>query len=627
MLKKIGRFMRQYKQFTLVVITIIIALILQLTGFRTAANWVLAVSAGLNTIPVLLGMVQDIRTGKYGIDILAATAIIASIWLGEYWTAIIIVFMLTGGESLEDYAEHRARNELDALLSQKPKGAHVLRGRKTIDIKAEDVQTGDKLIIRPGEQVPVDAVIIEGNSTFDESSLTGESLPVDKKLGEELLSGSINLDGLVTVRALRPADESQFETIIKLVRSAASTESPFVRLTDRYAIPFTIISFAIAGTAWFISGDPVRFLEVIVVATPCPLLLAAPIALISGMSRQAKEGIIVKSGTALEKLAQVRTMAFDKTGTLTRGTPVIDKVETFGNYTRGEVLRLAAALEQNSNHVLAHAIIDAAHKANVKIPKLKQLQETPGNGLAAHVAGHNVLVGKLSFLQANEVVLPRGYKAEQLKDTAAFVAINGKMAGHLHFKDEVRPETKGMLARIKKLGIKHTMMVTGDNQGTAGAVAKQLGIEKVVAEALPVDKIHAVEKAEFRPIAFVGDGVNDAPVLTAADVGIALGARGSAAASESADVVIMLDDVSKVARALEIAKRTFTIAQQAVVIGISMSIVLQLIFFTGRFTPVAGAILQEVVDVAVIFIALRAHGPLRQPKQLKPKRATSPKAA
>jgi heavy metal translocating P-type ATPase len=611
-LTSIGKFLRDYKQFAFVVVSIIVGAALDLAGFDTASHAVLGGCAILLTFPLVWGMIDDLRHGTYGIDILAATAIVASVVLHEYWAAIIIVLMLTGGESLEDYAERRAKTELDALLKQKPGTAHVLRGRKVVDMKVEAVSANDKLILRPGEIVPVDAVIIEGTSSFDESSLTGESLPVDKKLGDELLSGSVNMDGLVTVRSLRPASESQFETIIKLVRAAASTESPFVRLTDRYAIPFTLISFMIAGTAWVLSGDPVRFLQVIVVATPCPLLLAAPIALISGMSRQAKNGIIVKNGSALERLALVRTVALDKTGTLTRGVPVIDRIETFGKAKKDDVLTYAAALEQQSNHILARAIVNGAKESGLKVPKVKHQNEVPGRGLSANVAGHRVAVGKLEFVRELGADMPNGAKFTAPKHTATYVSIGDSVAGVITFKDEIRPESEAMLAKLKKLGIRHTMMITGDNAGVANEIARSLGIEKVVSEALPVDKVLAIEQAEFKPLAFVGDGVNDAPVLTASDVGIALGARGSTAASESADVVILQDDVGKVARAIEIAKRTFAIARQAILIGIGLSIVLQLIFFTGRFKPVYGAILQEFVDVAVIFIALRAHGPFRK---------------
>lgn len=612
MFRKIKLFFRNYKHFGIVVIAALISLGLDLGGYDTIAHYILGITAIISTLPLLAGMLQDLRDGKYGIDILAATAIITSVILHEYWTAIIIVVMLTGGESLEDYAERRARIELDSLLNRAPKKAHVLRGRKVVDLAVSQVQVGDKVIVKPGEVVPVDGTIIEGETSFDESSLTGESLPVNRKVNQDVLSGALNIEGAITLRANHTAEDSQYEQIIKLVKNAASTESPFVRLTDRYSIPFTIVSFIIAGTAWAMSGDPLRFLQVIVVATPCPLLLAAPIALISGMSRAAKHGIIIKTGSGLERLAVIKTVAFDKTGTLTHGTPAVDTIMTFNGFDQAEVLAAAAALEQNSNHILAHAIVAAATDKKLSVSKAKHIQEKPGHGLAGHIGKNRVLAGKLSYMQDNDVAMPTQFKSGDVKNTVTFVAINGKLAGTINFIDEIRSETIPMLAKLKKLGIKNIMMVTGDNKAAAAAVGKKLGITQIIDEALPADKVRALETASPRPVAFVGDGVNDAPVLTASDVGIALGARGSTAASESADVVIMLDDIAQVAVGIEIAKRTFGIAKQAILIGIGLSIILQLIFFTGKFRPALGAAIQEGVDVAVIFVALRAHGSFRK---------------
>jgi heavy metal translocating P-type ATPase len=614
MFLSIKQFFRDYKHFGIVVVASLISLGLDLGGQDKAAHWILGITAIFSAVPLVTGMIQDLRDGKYGIDLLAATAIITSVILHEYWTAIIIVVMLTGGEALEDYAEKRARVELDALLTRAPKKAHVMRGRKVIDISIGLVRAGDKVIVKPGEVVPVDGVIVEGISSFDESSLTGESLPVNREKNDEVLSGALNIEGAITLRATHTAADSQYEQIIKLVKNAASTESPFVRLTDRYAVPFTIVSFIIAGTAWAMSGDAIRFLQVIVVATPCPLLLAAPIALISGMSRAARHGIIIKTGSALERLAEVKTVAFDKTGTLTHGTPTVGIITTFGSYSQSDILAAAASLEQDSTHVLAKAIVNAAAGKNLNVVKAKHLQESPGHGLQAKVGKNNVIAGKLSYLKEQGVVIPAKFSEGDIKSTVTFVAINGNLAGIISFSDEIRAESIPMLERLRQLGVKNILMVTGDNKIAAAAVAKKLQISEVISEALPADKVRALEAASPRPVAFVGDGVNDAPVLTASDVGIALGARGSTAASESADVVIMLDDIAHVSKAIEIAKNTFKIAKQAILAGIGMSIVLQLIFFTGKFKPVYGAAVQELVDVSVIFIALRAHGSFRKHK-------------
>lgn len=595
----------------------IISLGLTIAGYHTAANIILSVTALASSLPIIWDIIQSLRHGEYGVDILAATAIITSVLLGEVWAGMVIVLMLTGGEALEDYAERRAKTELTSLLERAPKKALVIRGRKEIIIPVKQVKTGDKLLIKPGEVVPVDCVITEGASSMDESSLTGEPLPVEKKVGEQLLSGSINQESALVVKAIHTADDSQYEQIIKLVKSASASKSPFVRLADQYSIPFTIIAFTIAGGAWFLSGDVNRFLEVLVVATPCPLILGAPIAIISGMSRAAKHGVIIKTGGALENLARIKTMAFDKTGTLTQGKPVVDNVLTFNKATKQKVLETAAALEQSSNHILAKTIVESARADGLKIPKVKGVREVTGQGLRAIIKGQEVLVGKMSFMKNEDVSLPTTLPAAATGQTAAFVAMGGELLGVICFSDELRPESRSTMRKLKDLGIEHLMMITGDNKTTAKAIARKLGISEVKAECLPADKLFAVENITNRPVGFVGDGVNDAPVLTAADVGIALGARGSTAASESADVVVMLDDISKVGDSVEIAKRTLFIAKQSILIGIFISIGLMFIFATGRFKAIYGAAIQELVDVAVIINALRASTAWAERKKLK----------
>lgn len=606
-MRGIWHFIKEYKLFAGGLIAAAIGLALDISGHDSAAHWLLGIVALIEVLPLLWGMYEDLRQGTYGVDILAATAIIVSVAMHEYWAAIVIVLMLTGGESLEDYAERRASRELNALLERAPQIAHVWRKKQLVDVRASEVAVGDKIVVRPGEVVPVDARIVEGTASFDESSLTGESLPQVRENSQQILSGSVNLDGAVTAEALHDAADSQYEQIIKLVRAASNSKAPFVRLADRYSVPFTVISFGIAFAAWAISGQSIRFLEVLVVATPCPLILAAPIAIISGMSRASKHGIIIKTGSSLEKLAQAKTFAFDKTGTLTEGKPVVSEVKTFNKFTRDEVLSVAAALEKNSNHVLAQAIVARAEKGQVKLAKVKQVKEIAGNGLIASVNGKQTLVGRLNLLEQHNVELPKSFKQEMLAQTAALVAIDGQLAGVIVCKDQVRTESKSTIKRLRDLGVQKFLMVTGDNKTTAQAIAKQVGVRQVVAEALPGDKISAIEGIAERPVAFVGDGVNDAPVLTASDLGIALGARGSTAASESADVVIMTDDLGQVATAKLIAKRTLYIARQSILVGIALSIVLMFIFATGHFKPVYGAAIQEVVDVVVIFNALRAH--------------------
>ncbi|MDB5175574.1 MAG: cadA [Candidatus Saccharibacteria bacterium] len=605
-MQRISHFLREYKMFSLAAIAALVGLGLQLNGYHTAARWVVSVVALLQAMPLLWDMIQEVRAGKYGIDILAVTAIVVSVILGEYWAAIVVVIMLTGGESLEDYAEHRAKRELNSLLEKAPQKAHLIKSRKVVDVPVAKLVIGDKILVKPGELVPVDGIIIEGTASFDESSLTGESLPAVKDIKDMIVSGSVNLDGAVTIRATATAEDSQYQQIVKLVKSAAASQAPFVRLAERYSVPFTVSAFAIATAVWVFSGDPVRFLQVIIVATPCPLLLAAPIALVSGMSRASKQGIVVKSGSALERLAEARTIAFDKTGTLTTGVLSVSEIFAYHGHSKDSVLKLAASLEQKSNHVVAHAITTAAISQKLALTKVKNIQEISGLGLSTSVAGKNILVGRHSLMKTNNITMPSAFKLSDIKGTAVYIADGQELAGIITFSDDVRPESKGTLERLRSLGVRKLLLITGDNTLTANRVAKQLGITDIYAEQLPADKLRVIDALPDRPVAFVGDGVNDAPVLTAADIGIALGARGSTAASESADMVILQDDVSKVAVAYSIARRTFSIARQSIFVGIGLSLVLMAVYATGKFSPLSGALLQEVVDIVVIFNALRA---------------------
>ncbi|WP_292865987.1 heavy metal translocating P-type ATPase [Microbacterium sp.] len=551
-------------------------------------------------------MVRELRAGTFGIDILAVTAIVASVVVGEYWAALVIVLMLTGGEALEDYAANRAKRDLTALLSRAPQLGHRLSADSTTeDVPIEAIIPGDRVVVRANEVVPVDGTLVSELGVFDESSLTGESLPVELSAGQEVLSGGVNGQTAVVLEVTRAAKDSQYQQIVALVESAAASTSPMVRLADRIALPFTAVAFVIAGVAWLVSGDPVRFAEVLVVATPCPLIIAAPVAFMAGMSRSAREGAIVKSSATLEKFHRARTFAFDKTGTLTQGEPSLVDVRAAGDITPDELVRLAASAEQFSAHVLAAAVIKAATARRLPLSGSTDAEESTANGVTARIDGHTVVVGKRSFISATVGQEVR-HALLNSGELAVYVAVDGASAGALVFRDEVRANARTTIDSLRAQGIRQVVMLTGDDRPTAEHVASTLGIDDVRANCLPIDKVNAVTAITERPVVMVGDGVNDAPVLAAADIGIAMGARGSTAASESADVVILRDDISRVARALTVGRETVNVALQSIWVGIALSMILMIIAASGVLPALVGAWLQEGVDVISILWALRA---------------------
>lgn len=606
----------RYKEPVVVLAVLGISGLLSFFGYNVIANDLLLIMGIIGVLPIIVAMVKSIRAGEYGVDILAVVAILSALALREYLAAGIILLMLTGGEALEDYAQERAKKELNDLLKRAPKIAHLkVRGGEQ-DVPVNQIKVGDIVIVKPGEVVPVDGEIKVGKTTLDESALTGESLPVERGVGGILLSGSINQLAAIEVIAMATSGDSQYEKIIHLVEQAASSRSPLVRLADQYSLPFTLVSFTIAGLAWLFSADPLRFLQVLVVATPCPLLIATPVALVSGMSRAARHGIIVKNGAALEQLSRLKAIVFDKTGTLTIGEPLVDDIlpQEHTDFTEKQILQMAASVEQASAHTLAGAVVGEAKKRKLKISKATEVEEMVGKGITGMVGGRYVSVGKLAYLQYLGVLFPKRFNdyhhsIETQGKTGVFVAIEGVYAGVITFADQIRPETEETLRQIAALGIEDIAMVTGDHYEVAQRIADRLELSQVHADQLPEDKLKVVRrlKRAHTPIAFVGDGVNDAPVLAASDVGIALGAKGSTAASESADVVIMLDDLLRVPMAINISKRTLKIARESIFVGIGLSVILMLIAATGRISPLNGALLQEGVDILVILNALRAR--------------------
>jgi heavy metal translocating P-type ATPase len=602
------------RRYPLVAATLVVGLAglaLAAAGHQDLAHWLVGGYALAAAARQASSMVRDLLRGNLGLDVLAVTAIVATVVVGDVWAAIIVVLMLTGGEALEDYATARAHREVSALLARAPQRAHRVDADGAVtDLAVDQVQVGDLVLVKPGEAVPVDGTLERSAATFDESSLTGESLPVEREIGEEVLSGSVSVEQVVHVRATTPAAQSQYQKIIELVQAAADSKAPIVRLADRYAVPFTAVALVIGGFAWWRAGDPVRFAEVLVVATPCPLLIAAPVAFIAGMSRAAKNGVIIKSGGVLEQLARVRTAAFDKTGTLTYGRPVVEQVRAAHGTAEDALVTAAAAAEQYSPHVLAQSVVDAAHARGLTVPAATQVQETTAAGVCAQVDGRPVAVGKAAHV-AGCIDGPVPEAPVSAGRLAVHVGLDGRYAGHLVLADEVRHNAADTVRTLRGLGVRHVVMLTGDAEGTARHVAAQVGVDEVRAGLLPADKVAAVLALSERPVLMVGDGVNDAPVLAAAEVGVAMGAKGATAASESADVVVMLDDLSRVGAAVAISRRTVMVALQSIWLGIAISVALMLVAAFGVIPAVIGAALQEVVDLVAIGSALRAVRPGR----------------
>ncbi|HET8780357.1 MAG TPA: heavy metal translocating P-type ATPase [Agromyces sp.] len=603
---RLFRIARRYWAVTLTLAIGCLGIVLALSGAGAAVQWIFGGYALAIAAWQAVGMVRDILRGHWGLDILAVTAIVATVLVGEYIASLIVVLMLTGGEALEDYASRRAKRELDALLERAPQLAHRMEGDEIVDVRADAVRPGDVLLVRPSEIVPVDATLSSAEASFDESSITGESVPVEKHAGDAVLSGSVNGQTAVEVVATATAADSQYQQIVALVTEAAESKAPVVRLADRYAVPFTVFSLALASVAWWLSGDPVRFAEVLVLATPCPLLIAAPVAFIGGMSRAARNGVIVKGGGVLEQLAAAKTAVFDKTGTLTYGDPELAAVRPEPGFGEDELLRLVASAEQYSSHVLATSMIEAARHRGLRLAEAEWASEQATNGVQSTIEGRAVVVGKFAFVAEHAPDAARTPIGPG--ELAVYVAIDGRFAGALLASDRVRDNARTTLHRLGELGVRETMMLTGDAQATADHIAAELGITRVRAECLPADKVQEVASITARPVIMVGDGVNDAPVLAAADVGVAMGAKGATAASESADAVILVDDISRTAKAVEIGRDTVRIALQSIWLGIVVSIGLMVVAAFGFIPATVGALLQEVVDLVTILAALRAIG-------------------
>jgi heavy metal translocating P-type ATPase len=575
--------------------------------------WAIAIAVTL--VPLTWSVARSVARGDVGVDAIALVAMAGALALGEYLAGAVIALMLSGGNALEAAAGRRARRELTALLERAPRIAHRRRGDRLEEIAVEEVRVGDRILVRAGEVVPVDGAIESEGAVVDESTLTGEPLPVRQGRGTTVASGTVNAGEAFDLRATRTSAQSAYAGIVKLVRGAERQRAPFVRMADRYAAILLPVTLVVAGAAWALSGDPVRALAVLVVATPCPLILAAPVALISGVSRAARRGIIVKGGATIEKLGRARTVLFDKTGTLTHGRPEIEAVRSVDGLPPEVLLRLAASVDQLSAHVLAEALVHGAEGRGIELLFPEQVVEDPGQGIEGSVDGHRVAVGSADWLRK------RGYSGAATAATLfdgeidpgwarVLIGVDGALAGAVVMADRLREDAGELTSSLRAAGVDQIALVTGDQQAVGEAVGRLVGVDRVYAERSPKDKIAVVrearEQGEHGAVVMVGDGVNDAPALALADVGIAMGSAGATVSSETADAVIALDRVDRVVDAIRIGRRSLGIARQSVLAGLGMSFVAMGFAAFGYIQPVAGALLQEGIDVAVILNALRA---------------------
>jgi heavy metal translocating P-type ATPase len=581
----------------------------RLAGWPEAAPVIWAAA----TIPVLSALALDIVVSlgrrEVGLDIVALLSMGSALLLGQPLPGAVVALMYAGGQFLESYAAGRARREMTALLERAPKSAMRYGAGGLEDVPIDAVVPGDILLIRNGEIVPADGNVANGAAVLDQSALTGESMPVRRATGEAAMSGATNSGEAFDLTVTRPARESTYAGILRLVAEAEKEKAPAVRLADRYAIAFLALTVAIAGGAWLATGDPIRWLAVLVVATPCPLILAVPVAIIAGVSRAASRGVLVKGGGALEQLARVKTVILDKTGTLTTGRARLIDIRAATGVAGDDLLRLAASLDQASSHIVARALVEAAGSGGIALASPSAVKETPGSGVQGNVEGKQVAVGSLAYLRAQSIAgVPDSDGGDG--EVSVGVAIDGRYAGTLLLADDLRNEVPAALAAFRRLGIARIVVASGDRRDISEALAAKLDVDSVAGDMTPEAKVATVlaERGGGTTM-MVGDGVNDAPALAAADIGVAMGAHGTVASVQVAEVVLLADRLDRLAEAMGIAQRSRRIALQSVIAGIGLSVAAMIVAAFGYLPPVAGALLQEIIDVAVILNALRALRP------------------
>jgi heavy metal translocating P-type ATPase len=622
MLSIIRTFIKEERVSTSLVAFTICTLILSLVSYKIFgiqnAQAILKYSLIIGSLPLLFSLVKNMSQGKFGVDIIAGVALVGTFVTGQYLAGMIILLMLSGGQLLEKYAMNRAKHELSSLLSSMPEVAHMRIHGEVRDVLLDEILVGMTVLVKSGEIIPVDGQMVEGAAVVDESTLTGESVPVDKQAGNHVYAGTQNVGGAIMVKVEKPARETRFQTIVDLVRSAQESKAPIVRLADKYSIYFTIYTIVIGIVAWFVSHDLVRVVAVLVVATPCPLILATPIAIMSGMGNASKRGIVIKDGGTIETLARTDTFVFDKTGTVTLGVPTVTEIVNLSNTSQEEILKIATSLDQLSTHILAKALTKFTQDKKLSLAYPENFKESFGDGVEATLDGEICILGKKSFVVKDGDV--NFHEAEELYARATstgqmiiFLKRKKEILGAILFQDTPRPEAKGMFTKLTRDGVKDLLLLTGDKQETAKRVAAELGLNQYVSECLPDDKLRHINDLQKSGavVAMIGDGVNDAPALAGADVGIALGTHGKTATSDVADMVILSQSIDKVAVAHTIAKKTIYLAKQSIFVGIGASMLAMLFSASGLITPLYGAILQESIDVLVILNALRLSSLLK----------------
>lgn len=592
--------------------------ILHWIGKPILADWFWIASALLVATLLLIESVIRLWHREVGVDLIALLAITGALFLDQSLVAAVIAVMLTGGQALEAYALRRAQQEISQLIERAPTYAWRYKDKDEglEKIPVATVAIGDRLLVRSGELVPVDGDVLTAVAVLDESSLTGESQLVNHGQGSRIHSGSVNAGMPFDMRASHPAEQSTYSGIVRQVEVAQQSRAPLTRMADRFALLFIPLTLGVAAMAWLLSGEVMRALAVLVVATPCPLILAAPVAIVGGLSRCAKRGILVKGGAVLEALAGARILFFDKTGTLTTGKMLLLSIETGGYMEENTLLQLVASLAQASTHVTSQNIVRIAQERGLELSTPEHVTEEAGAGLRGMVDGHQLVLGSYAYATRNTP--PSDWAQAFLRQmdyddaTGSFIVMNDVMIGALSFADQLREDAPRAVRKLRQAGIQRIVILTGDRLESAQSVGTAIGADEVHAQLHPADKLALIKQTPAEmPSIMVGDGINDAPALAAAGVGIAMGARGATVASDTAGVVLLSDRLDRVAEALTIAHRTNGIARQSIIFGMGLSLLAMFAAALGYLPPIAGAVLQEVIDIAVIANALRAIGAKR----------------